>query len=626
MRPTAWAAALVLAGIALTGCGRQGPEPLSAFEGRVEDWTHEILADSPETATRAGATAGDAGGPYANRLDDRSAIAVDSRRSAALRRLAEIRDFEDEQLPAEDALTYAVLRDQFEAAANAASYSYGNFSQFGGVEPYALNPLDSAFLTLPDFLDRLHAVNNWADADAYLARLRGVAQAIDQETDHARQDAQAGVMASGFIIDDTLKELDDVIAIAPEAQTYVTSFKRKLDALVTQAPDANVQAQTNARAQAMLGQALQIVRERIIPAHQRAAAFLRSIRAGASDDAGVWRLPHGGDFYRDALRVETTTQLTPAEIHRIGLDRVRELTNELDVALRRIGLTDGPVGARLAQMTADPQYRYPDTDEGREQLLNDTRARIARVMQRAPQWFGHLPRRQLEVRRVPLYAEGSSSGAYYEPGAVTGHAPGVYFVNLRNMGEMTKIDVPTQDYHEAVPGHHFQIALAQEQTDLPLLRRLVSFNAFEEGWAVYAETLADEEGLYETDPIGRIGYLRWQLWRAARPVVDTGIHAMHWTRQQAIDYLAQTTGDAPGVIQTEVDRYIVWPGQACSYEIGRREITQLREQARNELGPDFDLRRFHDAVLLNGALPLSVLDQQIRAWIPRQHSAGNRQH
>ncbi|MES1200164.1 MAG: DUF885 domain-containing protein [Pseudomonadota bacterium] len=584
-----------------------------------------MLADSPELASKSGVTPEQAGGAFESRLDDRSALAVDTRRSAALRRLVELRSFEHDVLPSDDALTYAVLSAQFTAAAAGADYSYGDFSQLGGIHPYVLNPLDSAFVTLPDFLDRVHQINDFGDAEAYLTRLQSVAGAIDAETARAREDSGNGVAPPGFIIDDTLKELDAIISVAPENQVYVTSFKRKLDALVAKQTGA-AQTQAAARAQRMLAQAVAAVRDNIIPAHQRAAAFLRSIRAGASDDAGVWRLPQGDAYYRDALRIETTTALTPAQIHAIGVQRVAELNNELDIALRRVGLTEGGVGARLAQMTADPQYRYPDSDDGRAQLLSDIRARLQRVQQRAPSWFATLPHARLDVERVPAFAEASSSGAYYEPGSIDGRIAGVYFVNLRNLGEMTKIDVPTQDYHEGIPGHHFQISLTREQTDLPLLRRLLSFDAYEEGWAVYAEGLADEEGLYETDPIGRIGYLRWQLWRAARSVVDTGIHAMRWSRQQAIDYLSQTTGDAPGVVTTEVDRYVVWPGQACAYEIGRREITQLREQARNDLGPDFDLRAFHDAVLLNGAVPLSVLDQLVAVWIPEQHFAAARAH
>jgi uncharacterized protein (DUF885 family) len=420
--------------------------------------------------------------------------------------------------------------------------------------------------------------------------------------------------------------LDDIIVTPAVQQPYIVSFRRKLDALVATETDPAAHARAETRAATLLGRAEEVVRSEIIPAHQRAAAFLRGARAGASEDAGVWRLPDGPAYYADALRLETSTELTPDEIHTIGLARVRDLTGQLDVALRRIGMTEGPVGARMATLTADPRYSYPATDEGRAQLLADIRGRIARVMELAPRWFGALPRASLEVRRVPEFAEAASSGAYYSAPSMDGRTPGVYFVNLRDLSEMTKIDVPTQDYHEAAPGHHFQVALAQEQTQIPLLRRLLTFNAYGEGWGLYAESLTEELGFYENDPIGRIGYLRWQLWRAARLVVDTGLHSKRWSRQQAIDYLASVTGDAPGVVSTEVDRYVVWPGQACSYEIGRREIMRLREGARNELGPAFDLRAFHDVVLLNGEVPLNVLDQLVRDWIPRQreHAAGEK--
>jgi uncharacterized protein (DUF885 family) len=367
------------------------------------------------------------------------------------------------------------------------------------------------------------------------------------------------------------------------------------------------------------------VRTQIIPAEQRQAAFLRSIRPRATEDAGIWRLREGEAYYQDALRIHTTTDLTPDQIHRIGLDRVRDLTAELDVALRRFGMTEGAVGARLSAMTADPRYRYEDSDAGRAQLLADIETRVARVMTLAPRWFGRMPKAKLEVQRVSPLAEASAPGASYSAPSLDGSSPGVYYVNLRNLGEQTRIDVPTQDFHEAAPGHHFQIALSQEQTELPLLRRLLSFNAFSEGWGLYAEEFADEQGLHDGDPVGRIGFLRWQMWRAARLVVDTGLHAKHWTRQQAIDYLISVTGDAPGIAITEVDRYIVWPGQACSYEIGRREIMRLREDARNRLGPDFDLKGFHDVVLLNGELPLPVLGGLVQAWIPQQQERAERE-
>jgi uncharacterized protein (DUF885 family) len=473
-------------------------------------------------------------------------------------------------------------------------------------------------LTLPEFLERRHAIHTLADAEAYIARLDGVAAAIDQEAARARADANAGVRPPIFIIDSVIALLDAAAARPLNQQTYLTSFHAKLETLIAAETDANARAALEQRALALEARAEIVVRDRIIPALQRASAFLRADRANATLDAGVWRLPRGGDYYAAALRIETTTSLSPDAIHRIGLDRVTHLSGQLDIALRRVGLTEGPVGARLAQLTADPRYLYEDSDAGRAQLIADVQARVSRVMERAPQWFGALPQARLEVRRVPQLQEAGQPGASYSPPSLDGATPGVYYINLRNLAEMTRIDLPTQDFHEAAPGHHFQVALAQEQTQVPLLRRLISFNAYGEGWGLYAEELADEQGFHDDDPVGRIGFLRWQLWRAARLVVDTGLHAQRWSRQQAIDYMIGVTGDAPGIVATEIDRYIVWPGQACGYEIGRREIMRLREYARTELGPDFDLRGFHDTVLLNGETPLPVLETLVQAWVPRQ--------
>ncbi len=624
MRVLTWAAAFAVA-LTVGACGPRRPQPMTAFDGRIADWTTEILADSPELATQAGVSEEDAGGPFAHRLDDRSPVAAEARRSAAIRRYAELLALNVESLSPAEAQTYAVLREQFEATADGASFDYGVFTPLGGLSPYVLNQMDSAFLTLPSFLDDRHDVRSAQDAENYLTRLRAVADAIDQETARARLDADRGVRPPLFIIDATIGLLDGVISEPPLQQIYITGFKRKLDALAAAETDAAERTQIEQRNLAFLARAEQILRQNVIPAHQRAAAFLRSQRASTDDSPSVSRLPNGEQFYAAALRIETTTELTPQQIHQIGRERVAALTTQLDIALRRVGLTEGPVGARLSQLTADPRHAYPDTDEGRAQLIADVRARIARVMERAPTWFGRMPRAPLEVRRVPEFLEATQSGAYYNSPSLDGSTPGIYFINLRNLSEMTKIDLPTQDFHEAAPGHHFQIALAQELTELPLLRRLMGFNAYAEGWGLYAEELADEQGFHEGDPIGRIGFLRWQLWRAARLVVDTGLHSQNWTRQQAIDYLLNTTGDAPGVVVSEVDRYIVWPGQACGYEIGRREIMRLREQSRNALGPDFDLRGFHDAVLLSGEVPLGVLGQLVQDWIPEQRRAAERE-
>lgn len=595
---------------------------MSAFEGKLADWAREILADSPELAAQAGVTPEIAGGPYSDRLDDRSILAVEARRSAAVRRYAELRGLSPAGLSEADKLTLSVLDTQFANAAAGAEFDYGEFSPLGGLKPYVLNQLDSAFINLPAFLDERHTIASNADAQAYLRRLRAVAVVIDQETERARADAARGVRPPLFIIDDTIALLDAAASVPASAQPYIVSFRRKLETLAAREADLARRTALQQRHLGYLARAEQIVRDEVIPAHQRAAQFLRGERAHADDNPAVTRLPKGEEFYASALRIETTTSLSPNQIHAIGLQRVASLNRDLDIALRRVGLTEGPVGARLAQLSADPRYLYPETEEGRAQLLADVERRVNGVLARAGQWFGRLPRAKLEVRRVPAFAEDGQPGAYYSPPSIEGGQPGIYYVNLRNLREMTRIDLPTQDFHEAVPGHHFQTALALELDDTPLIRRLISFNAYSEGWGLYAEQLADELNFYANDPVGRIGYLRWQLWRAARLVVDTGLHAKGWSRQQAIDYLIATTGDSWGTIVTEVDRYVVWPGQACGYELGRREIVRLREQARRALGPRFDLRDFHDAVLLNGEVPLTVLERLVDEWIPERQRRG----
>ncbi|MDX2233941.1 MAG: DUF885 domain-containing protein [Hyphomonadaceae bacterium] len=609
----------------LVACGPKAPAPTDAFDGFVADATRDLVADSPELATRAGLSADIAGAGFAARLDDRSREAVERRRATALRLDAQMRGFDAAEMTPEQAVTHAVLTRQFADAAGGARFSYGRFD-IEGFSPYVLNQLDSAFLTLPDFLDARHRIDSLRDAVDYVARLRAAADAIDAETERARADAAAGVIPPDFVIDRTLAALDAMNAAPPAAWTYVTALQRKLEALTgplaPPPPDAKTPpappSQDVVRARALLAQAERIVATQILPAHLRAAAFLRSVRPRAVHDAGVMRLPDGAAFYAAALAQQTTTALQPDRIHALGLERVAALTAELDGALRAQALTEGTPGARLAALTADPLFQYPDSDEGRAQLLADVEARIARVMTVAVNQFGVLPKAKLEVRRVPVPLEAAQSGAYYEAPSLDGTQPGVYYINLRSLAEMTKIDLPTQDYHEGAPGHHFQIALAQEQDGLPLIRRLTGATAYAEGWGLYAEQVADEMGLYETDPIGRIGYLRWQLWRAARLVVDTGLHAKGWSREEAIAYLIAVTGDAPGVAASEVERYAVWPGQACSYEIGRLEIERLREKARRALGTKFELKGFHDVVLLNGAVPLPVLETLVDGWIARE--------
>jgi uncharacterized protein (DUF885 family) len=605
--------AALLAGV---GCAqRTPPTAVDYFSGRVSDWTREILADDPELAASAGVSVDDAGGPFKDRLQDRSAAATERRRAAAERRAVELRGIDAAGLEGEQAATYRILATQFADAAELARFDFGRFDPIGGASPYVISQGAGAYLDLPSFFDTQHAIASFEDADAYLSRLEQVPAALDAEVERMRADAAAGVIPPDFIVARSLQLARQALSTPPEATLYLSGLAEKLDALTPQAAPGEPLTPDQRRRQRLENRAYGVVRDRIVAAYQRTAIALGEIAPRARTDAGVWSLPDGEAYYAALLKSETTTTLSPAEIHEIGLETTRALTAELDTALRRQGLTQGGVGERMAILTADPAHTYPNTPEGHAALIADVRARVARAMELAPRWFATMPRAALEVEPVPALAQDGAPGAYYSPPPVDGSRPGIYYINLRDTAEMTKIDLPTQDYHEAAPGHHFQIAIALEQTDLPLLRRLMGFGAYVEGWAVYAEQLADEQRLFDDDPIGRLGYLRWRLWRSARLVADTGLHALRWTKAQTQAFLQETLGDHPAVIETEVERYAATPGQACSYELGRREIVRQRDAARRELGAQFALPGFHDAVLKGGPAPLGEVETRVRAWI-----------
>ncbi len=613
--------------LSIQACGPKGQQEPTAFSGIVSDAGLEILADSPELATRSGLSAEHAGGWYGDRLDARDAESVDLRRGAALRRYAQLRGLDRSTLSDEEKVTYDILEGHLAGAAAGARFDFGRFSELDGFSPYVLTQLDGAYLSLPGFFARDIPVRSFADAEYYLKRLDQVDDALDNETRRARADARAGVIPPDFVIDSAVA-LAAKLETTPSADSpYVTGLRRRLEAIVGPLPAipgaAETEPQTKARA--LLDRATAIYLRDIVPAYRRTRAVLLEMRPRAGAEPGVWRLPDGEAYYRAALLAQTSTTLGPNEIHAMGLARVRSLSSQADMMLRSQGLADGSVGQRLALLTADPRYRYDDSEEGRAAALADVQARISGVEARMPRWIRPGKTPPLDVRPAPDYAALSFTGGYYRSPPIEGAAPGAFVINLVG-GGLNKIDLPTLVYHEAMPGHHLQVSRALARRDRPLLRRLIAFNAYSEGWALYAEQLADEMGLYDGDPIGRLGYLRWQLWRAARLVADTGIHAQHWSKAEAVAYLAEVTGDSPALIEKEVERYAAAPGQACGYEIGRMEIVRLRDKARSALGADFDIRDFHDVVLADGDLPLPMLEARVDAWIERAQAAGGGKH
>ncbi len=303
----------------------------------------------------------------------------------------------------------------------------------------------------------------------------------------------------------------------------------------------------------------------------------------------------------------------------MGLKLIEQLNEEMDGILKAQGLTTGTVGERMARLAKEPRQLYPNTDAGRDELLKSLNGQVAELQPLLPKYFGVLAKAKLEIRRVPPYIEAGAPGGYYQGGALDGSRPGIYYINLRDTKEWPKFSLPTLTYHEGEPGHHWQGSIAQESEGLPLIRgAMIGFSGYWEGWGLYAEQLADEMGMYRDDPFGRLGYLQSMTFRAARLVVDTGLHYKRWSREQAIDYMVDVTGDQRESVTTEVERYAVWPGQATAYMVGRETINRLRSEAKTQLGDQFDLRGFHDAVLTNAAVPLSVLETVVKAWVEKQ--------
>lgn len=586
---------------ALTGDGGPPASGAARLNRLLERIFNEQMREEPETMTSLGLDTGE--GAWArSKLDDRSRAHADRLIQLRRRWLSQLGQIDLRQLSGMDATNYSAVRYQIERALRGAqSFKFG---ADGFPAPYVLSQLTGAYQSVPDFLNTQHVVADRSDAEAYLARLLEFARVMDEETARARADAAAGVVPPDFIIGKALEQMQAMRATPVNKTVLVTS-------LVRRARQKRIAGDWSTRADAA-------VSGPVWSALDRQIALLQSWRSSARGDAGVWALPHGEEFYRFALHYQTTTGMTPDEIHQRGLELVSELSGAADTLLRQQGLSHGTVGQRYAGLYKDPRFIYPDTGEARARLLAYLNGCVKAVTAKLPAYFGTLPKAGLEIRRVPAAVEAGAPGGYYEDGSIDGTRPGAYYINLRNMVELPRWTLPTMTYHEGIPGHHLQGSLVLEEPGLPMIRRTLWFTAYGEGWAVYAEQLADEMGLYASDPWGRAGYLQAALLRAMRLVLDTGLHARRWTRTRAIRYYMDTMGAPESAAATEVDRYCVWPGQACSYMIGKLMWLKLRSRSQTLLGPKFDIRKFHDAGLLCAPLPLELLERRIDAWARKQ--------
>jgi uncharacterized protein (DUF885 family) len=565
----------------------------------LDEIFYDGLNDKPERATSLGLDTGERA-VLKSRLDDRSAVEKAWLLKKSEHQLSELRAIGRTTLSEGSKVNYDVVEYQLQTAVDG-----GKRFLFGEVgprfSPYVLCQLEGSYRDVPDFLDNQHQVETAADADAWLERLHALRTALDQELDRARADTSAGVIPPDFAVDTAIGQMK-ALRGAPAAQTVlVQSLARKVKA-------AGLQGDYAVRAEA-------IVSGEVFPALDRQIAFMEALRPKSVHDAGVWRLPDGDAYYAAALTAATTTKMTPAETHQLGLDQVAEITGRLDAILKAQGLTQGTPAERLARLNDDPTQLYPNTDEGRTGLIDQLNGQIERMYGKLPLAFRTVPSTKVTVKRVPAVIQDGAPNGYYQRAALDGSRPAIYFINLKDNHDWPKFSLPTLTYHEAVPGHHLQISIQQASTSIPLIRRTSVFSAFSEGWALYAEQLASELGMYEGDELGRAGFLQSFLFRAVRLVVDTGMHFKRWSREQAIEFMVQATGYARGRVEREIDRYCVWPGQACSYKVGHTVWFKLREDAKAKLGSRFDIKDFHDASLSMGAMPLTVLEGVIGRYV-----------
>jgi uncharacterized protein (DUF885 family) len=572
----------------------------AAAEKVLADLAETLMRDYPESATGLGIDNGARAGLKAH-LTDRSAAGQHAIAKRVTQRIAQLKSIDTSKLSEASRIDVEVMRTAHELAAEGFAFPYGdsavlNLNWSYRNAPYVVAQNTGAFLEIPSLLDENHTVKTREDVDAYLARLEAYAGQINGETDRLHSAAAQKVIAPDFLLDKTLAQLKIARGGKIPEWTLVASIAKRSKGL---RDDAAAQAE-------------KICKDKVAPALHKQFVELEAHRERATSDAGAWKLPHGDEYYAWALRASTTTKMSPQEIHDRGQEELRALQSEMGAILKRQGMTQGTVGERMVALYKEPRFRFQETDAERARLIKFLEGRISDVRARLPHAFATLVPGNLEIKRMAPEVEPGAPGAYGGAGTIDGTVPGKFWINLREMKVWTTYNLPTLCYHESIPGHVWQ---GEYTFKMPLCRSLLAFNAYSEGWALYAEQLANELGVYDDDPFGRLGYLQSIAFRACRLVVDTGLHARRWTREQAIQWFATTNGSSMEEVTGEVDRYCAWPGQACGYKVGHSEINRLRTHAQQALGAKFDLRRYDDAVVKAGGVPMTVLAGAIDSYI-----------
>ncbi len=534
------------------------------------------------------------------KLDDASMEAGDEMMAKLQETYDTLMSYEDADLNPADKMSKDVMHALLEVIIENQRFRFHN---------YPVNQLFGVQSNFPSFMESTHQIDTVGDAEDYISRLEAIDRQFDQVLEGLKHREQLGILPPQFVVTKVLSEMRDFVATPAEEGILMKSMLRKME-----------DAQLNSDKQQKLAQsAKQVINEQVYPAYQKLIDYFVRLDKKVEFNRGVWSLPDGDDFYASALKLFTTTDATAIEIHQYGLAEVDRIQAEILTVLEQEGweVSEGFTQS-INNLANSEQFYYSDSAEGRMQILAEYEDILKEVTPELIQKFYHVPAAEMEVQRIPEFKEKTSPGAYYQSAAMDGSRPGIFYANLYDIKATPKYSMQTLAYHEGIPGHHFQIAIQQEQKDLPFFRRLIPFTAYSEGWALYAEQLAFEMGMYDGKPYGNIGRLQAELFRAVRLVVDTGIHAQRWSRERAIEYMLANTGMAESDVEAEIERYFVMPGQATAYKMGMRHILMLRERAQKALGKEFDIRDFHSVILNNGAVPLTIMEQLVDEYIAEQ--------
>lgn len=565
--------------------------------------TIEVAIDSPELITQLGIIDNTPLDFHSGKLADYTEEQDEKSLEKLQRARKGLDKYGPDGLKGQELLSWKITAWFFDDLIRQASFEPGGYriSQLGGVTT-----------DMPQFLTDSHVIKNEKSVKRYVSRVNEFGRVLGEVKTRVEDDRSKGVVPPDFVLEKSLIGMRAFIDGGASGNPLVTTLPAKLEALdgMSEEKRAHYLAETE-----------NAVATKVIPGYEAMIALFEDLLNDTDHDAGIWRIPNGDKIYAAALKSYTTTDMTADEIHNVGLSEVDRITTEMDQILIAQGLTEGSVAERVKQLMEDPARQFPNTDEGRQEMLDYLVELNTEVMEKAKDYFITIPPQPLEIVRVPVYSQDSSPGGYYNPPAIDGSRPGRFYINLKNTADNPRWTLPTLLYHEAAPGHHFQLSASQLIEGVPMLRTLSPFGAYSEGWALYSERMAAlDMGMYADDPLGDLGRLQAEIFRAVRLVVDTGMHAKKWSREEAIAYMIEKTGMTEAEVTREIERYVVWPGQATSYKTGQLAILDMRARAEQALGDDFNLKAFNDMILMNGAMPLGILSDIADEWVADQQA------